>query len=533
MIDTHHTTVDWESHAGDILVLPVGSIEQHDAHLPLNTDCLAADYYARLLASDLNAALLPALAYTNSLEHSGFRGSITLRPETLMQVIRDLADSAERQGFRFLVLVNGHGGNFALGPVTRDINRADRPLKVLLINCWEFGDRGIIDGCKEGRLEIHAGEWETSVMMNIAPEAVRPHCIKDMPIPATEAVPLRQQDLNLCGIGHFNPHGSIGKPSQATREKGERITDCIQKGMLNYVRDRIERLRKQPRYAGGGGMGLRCLTSLDVPAAMRLKTLAHWNQVPEDWRLCFRLAPESCLGLTQSGRLLGTAVTLRYPTSVAWIGMVLVDPDFRRMGLGTRLMEAALDKACDDTWTLLDAAPAGRPLYQKLGFRDIGTILRLCGTVRAKVTPESDASPLDDEGLEAMIAADAAVAECDRSALIKGLYQRSPDLAMGLQRQGQWTAFCIGRQGSDFLQLGPLLADSEEDAIELIRAVLNAVPSQPIMLDVPAVHTRLLHFLESAGLRAQRSFTRMVKGPSPHPGRIADGWYACAGPEFG
>ncbi|MFL7808919.1 MAG: creatininase family protein, partial [Anaerolineae bacterium] len=82
MIDGHATSPRWQAAGTRICVLPVGSTEQHGPHLPLDTDSILAEYFARQIASSLDAALLPTLHYGTSLEHTGFRGSISLRPET-------------------------------------------------------------------------------------------------------------------------------------------------------------------------------------------------------------------------------------------------------------------------------------------------------------------------------------------------------------------------------------------------------------------------------------------------------------------
>ena len=140
MIDGNCNSAAWEHHTGDILILPVGAFEQHGLHMPLKTDILNAEYTAKILARHFDAALLPALPIANSLEHSGCRGSFSLRPDTLMRVIRDIAEEAETQNFRFLILVSGHGGNFALVPICRDFNRRDRKLKLIPIFPSEFGD---------------------------------------------------------------------------------------------------------------------------------------------------------------------------------------------------------------------------------------------------------------------------------------------------------------------------------------------------------------------------------------------------------
>ncbi len=326
-------------------------------------------------------------------------------------------------------------------------------------------------------------------------------------------------DVVILPVGSVEQHDGHRPPS----------TDCI--GAEG--RDRIERLRRQPRYAGAAGIVIRRLGPNDLPAAMRLKTLARWNQTEADWTQCLQMSPEGCLGLVQNGTLQGTAVVVRYAPDTCWIGMVLVDPDVRRMGLGTRLMEAALDVAGQNGSVLLDAAPAGRPLYVRLGFRDLGTVLRLTGTARVTVqADETTVSALEADGLEAMIAADQSIAGCDRSALLTGLYARHPELALGIRREGRWVAFCLGREGTDCRQIGPVIASSEADAVAVVAASIRARTVGPVLLDVPASHHGVIDFLEQAGLTLQRGFTRMVLGAETSP-RITDGWYACAGPEFG
>jgi creatinine amidohydrolase len=140
-----------------------------------------------------------------------------------MQVIRDLANEVERQGFTAMIVVNGHGGNHCLVPVVRDINRADRTLKILLVQPGAFCDPAL---AKEGRgPDFHAGEWETSLMLAIHPDLVgteRP----DMPV-RVDARPLSQADLTTFGLGHLNPAGVIGQASLATADKGRAIIDSI------------------------------------------------------------------------------------------------------------------------------------------------------------------------------------------------------------------------------------------------------------------------------------------------------------------
>jgi creatinine amidohydrolase len=284
MIDCRSTTSDWQGHTGVVCVLPVGSFEQHGAHLPLATDILLAEHFARMLAEDLGAALLPALPFGTCREHSGFRGSVSLRPETLMQVVRDVAGEMERQHFRVLVIVNGHGGNFALGPVARDINHQDGRLKVLLVDWWDHAPTETASPTRAHGLDLHAGEMETSVLLALYPDLVGPDREDSRPAEGSESFPLAQRDLNTFGVGHFNASGVIGYPSLASAEKGQALVQAVRARLVSHVRDRIRRLTEQPRYAGPGGIAVRPMSANDIAAGMRLKSEAGWNQTEADWQ---------------------------------------------------------------------------------------------------------------------------------------------------------------------------------------------------------------------------------------------------------
>ncbi len=246
MVDQHNSSLDWQKHTGDILVMAVGSIEQHAGHLPVGMDCRYADMMAKAVAEHFDAARLPTIPIGNCFEHSGFRGSFSFRPETLMAIVRDLADEAERQDFPIVILVSGHGGNYALAPVVRDINRRDRKVKILLAESEAF-----IDGscCEAPGLDMHAGEYELSI-------ALAEGVPLTGPVPAgkvtEDAVPFRRGDLNTFGVGHFHEAGFIGFPELASREKGEILREKMLANMLAYLDDRVDRLRAGRRYAGRG-----------------------------------------------------------------------------------------------------------------------------------------------------------------------------------------------------------------------------------------------------------------------------------------
>src|SRR6266853_1058801 len=88
---------------------------------------------------------------------------------------------------------------------------------------------------------------------------------------------------------------------------------------------------------------VRLLRAADIPQAMRLKQAAGWNQIEEDWLRLLELEPEGCFGIERDGRLVATTTAIFYGRELAWIGMVLTDPEFRGRGLASQLMRRALE----------------------------------------------------------------------------------------------------------------------------------------------------------------------------------------------
>ena len=106
----------------DIAILPIGSTEQHGPHLPIATDYLIATAFGKKIAEGLGAFLLPALPISTCREHRGKRGSVWMRPITFFSVVTDITMCLKEQGFKKIVFLNCHGGNFTLGPAIRELN---------------------------------------------------------------------------------------------------------------------------------------------------------------------------------------------------------------------------------------------------------------------------------------------------------------------------------------------------------------------------------------------------------------------------
>ncbi|MBB4663005.1 creatininase family protein [Conexibacter arvalis] len=211
-----------------VALVPVGSCEQHGPHMTLDSDLAIATGFATRLAERLgdDAVVCPGLAYGMSEHHLAFPGTLTLRAETLLAVVRDLVESLEHWGVRRVLLVNGHGGNLdALRLAAREAVR-DRPETLVATVMWSVLAADAIAQRAVGPRYGHACEIETSVALAVAPQAVLPERIA-APAPAPEAAPPSEPQESRWDLpvpfDSWTADGALGDPRQASRELGEEI----------------------------------------------------------------------------------------------------------------------------------------------------------------------------------------------------------------------------------------------------------------------------------------------------------------------
>ena len=524
------TTDEWQAFPGRVLVLPVGATEQHGPHLPVGLDFLLAERIAAEIARRLDAALLPALRIGQSYEHSAFRGSFSLRPETMLGILRDLADEAQRQGFTRLVIVNGHGGNHVLGTAVRDLNRCDRPLRTLLFHVWEYGR---LPSHLPPGADIHAGFEETCMALAMMPDVVRTDAIR-RPEPGPVLDGAVQRDLDLIGLQLARPTGVWGDPSGATAERGAEILDSMLEHILPAIRERLAWCDTAPRYVDHAPLRVRPFVADDIPAGMALCAASGWNQTAGDWRVFLDAAPGRSFAAVENGRVVGTAATIDYGPAVSWVSMVLVDPGRRRRGIGTLLLNAALDALAGRDSVKLDATPEGRRVYLGLGFRDEYPLARMEASRWTIAGPEGPpCRAMVEADLPAVIDLDARAFGAPRPVLVRHLFAAAPRFAaVASDGRGGLRGFALGRAGSRFDHVGPVCGTDRATAAALLRHAASACGDRPTIVDVPQRDREWTTLLASAGFREQRPFMRMVRGHNPCPGDPAL-TFAVAGPEFG
>lgn len=266
----------------------------------------------------------------------------------------------------------------------------------------------------------------------------------------------------------------------------------------------------------------RPLIEADLPRAAALSFLIGWNQRAEDWALFLREG--EALAIDDGGPALGaTAAVIRYGAELAWISMVLVRPELRRRGQATTLMRWAIDTLRGTRCVALDATPAGREVYRRLGFRD------LWGFARWALPEALPQSPgvrrMRDDDWPAVLAQDAAAFGAPREALLRDFAARAPAFVAS-----DGNGFALARDGARGPQIGPVVARDDATAMALVAAARAALPGAAV-LDLPDARGALAAWLTTHGGAMQRPFTRMALGADT-PGDAAL-FAAVAGPEFG
>ena len=228
--------------AGGVVLLPIGSVEQHGPHLPLDTDTDAATAVTERAARRLGdppALVLPPIWWGLSPYWMGFPGTLTLRPETILALVADLGAGVARHGFRRLVIVNGHGGNAGLVDVAATL-LADHGLRAAALSYWdlipaEIAARTRHDGGSIG----HAGEVETSIGLFLQPDLVRqelatPELCADLA--ALAAAPFAGAAYAPPDPARDSPSGVYGFAPAGRPELGEEVIELAAERLAAFVR---------------------------------------------------------------------------------------------------------------------------------------------------------------------------------------------------------------------------------------------------------------------------------------------------------
>ena len=262
---------------------------------------------------------------------------------------------------------------------------------------------------------------------------------------------------------------------------------------------------------------------------MRLKEAAGWNQTEADWRRLLSLEPNGCFGAVRDGRLVGTTTTTIYG-ELAWIGMVLVDPQHRREGIATKLMSVALKYLNNKVETIkLDATALGQPVYETFGFTVESQVERWAGT--ANSMRHKTPAVMNDETVRELLNLDRLAFNADRSELIETLIDDACVAPVLIRAEdGALSGYALARSGTNKTYVGPVVAKDQDMTEKLLDHMLSQLPGHEVYLDVNRECIVDTGVLDDRGFVKERDLIRMAKGPSQKTSPLV---VAIAGPEVG
>ena len=208
-------------------IVPIGSLEQHGAHLPVSTDSLIIEYIASMAVEKIPSFILPVISYGVSYEHKPMF-NLSIRNSTLSCVISDICISLVENGIETIVLLNGHYGNIGvLQYIGQNMyGKVPENIRIFSINYWHLMQREF----------DHAGEVETSLVLAIAPELVK----MDKAEPNSKKI--SKSKVAYSGMtsnpGSFlsiTGNGIWGDPTNATAQKGRELLDEIVKNLTQTI----------------------------------------------------------------------------------------------------------------------------------------------------------------------------------------------------------------------------------------------------------------------------------------------------------
>lgn len=261
---------------------------------------------------------------------------------------------------------------------------------------------------------------------------------------------------------------------------------------------------------------------------MRLKEAAGWNQTEDDWRILLSLVPDSCFGMECDGVLAATTTAIVYGGELAWIGMVLTAPEFRKRGFAHQLMTHALDylRECNVAWAKLDATDMGARVYSELGFQFERAVERWQRAASGLPAQEENCSS-DEADIAAIEKRDAF--GVSRARLLEKLRQAGN---AAINESG----FAFWRPGSFAQYFGPCVANDSRSAEQLVHCCLDENSRLPLIWDLAPQNAHAAQLAESYGFHRVRKLSRMACALRPDAKPLqpqTDSIFALAGFEYG
>ncbi|MCW4029041.1 MAG: creatininase family protein [Candidatus Bathyarchaeota archaeon] len=221
---------------GTVIILPVGSVEEHGEHLPLCTDSIQPEYVALKVAQETGCLIAPPLRYGICNAGRNFAGTLTIEFDTFYRFVREILFELVRHGFLRIIVLSGHAGNshmVALRMAAQDVvvknDATEKKVRIMVLSDYDFAQE--LTEQYTSKTDGHAGTLETARVMYIKPELVK-----------TKGVASVAKWPRFEVVAHpelYFPSGVNGDPTVATREIGQKINKYI----IEQVKKLVEEIK--------------------------------------------------------------------------------------------------------------------------------------------------------------------------------------------------------------------------------------------------------------------------------------------------
>lgn len=219
------------------VILPMGANEGYGPHLPLGSDTLAAQAIAERVAERTCALIGPTLPVGDSCSISAFPGTLTVRPESFKEYLRDIIESLLGWGMKNFLFINGHAGNVPMvAQISMDFLSRDRGLKFAQIDWWRYASANSSDIFDNSgyMAQGHASECGTSVMMYLYPDLVREDKLS-IAVPKMVGSKLFPNINRYTMFDDYSDVCQIGDAVSASAEKGRLLIERCVDNIVAYV----------------------------------------------------------------------------------------------------------------------------------------------------------------------------------------------------------------------------------------------------------------------------------------------------------
>lgn len=268
-------------------------------------------------------------------------------------------------------------------------------------------------------------------------------------------------------------------------------------------------------------LAIETLTETDIHDVIRLSNLLGWDYAEPEIRLILQAG--NLIGhRSGEGTIVSTAAIFPYHGKLASLGVVMVDPRYRRRGLATRLVQACMGTVPECS-VMLVASDEGKPLYEKLGFQIVDTLYKLTAEEYQRPTrlqmQYTQFRPIEDNDLSELLKLDQQAFGAGRSKFLNLRLRQAKYTSILRNHVGRCTGYALGVETTEFLVIGPVVAPDSQLAALLIDDIARRHQGKKIRINIPSIHQDLIKFLIGCGFELARIAPVMMAGGSKLPPR--------------